>query len=572
MFPRRLQDVSSFTWQDSTLITSADNALHFTTDFRTSLDAAFSIPLRSSVVSLEVSNFADGMLAGGTTTGSVQFWKPTAPRDPSKALIKEEKLFDSPVHVMEFNTYKSNLLAVGGAEVLILNLDEAFSKRSQAEFTFKPGGEAEEGSNIGEISSVSWNPKVSHILAAASKNGVAQVWDLRKTTTLFNIFDPNYMNKCSSASLVWNPENPLQFIMGYNYDKSPVMQIWDLRNQEMPIKEFRHAHEAGITTAVWNSHDTDLLISFDGNGKGVLWNFRNSEAMLTIAHDLSAPIVSARWVPKDYGTYSVLTSDGTLEIRSVYDIGLSHADEVITENSHEPRGMQPKQGYSVNHVPSWLYPKTCLGFSFGNTLVSYREGDKNLSFTRVPGPETSLTQLIKTAAQQTVDKQWEALAGSLTALAGQGEGEKLELDLILAKTQEDGVDRTLALLGLDKKTIMADTEQYTGKKRETTERRKAAPQESKPAADFIFASCSTSAAEDFFNKTSSGPTKDPSPKVAASAPKSKPDFKHVLTETISKNTNWKEGGEKLIKENLITRNFQCAIDCALMAGRTVTPT
>jgi hypothetical protein len=43
----------------------------------------------------------------------------------------------------------------------------------------------------------------------------------------------------------------------------------------------------------------------------------------------------------------------------------------------------------------------------------------------------------------------------------------------------------------------------------------------------------------------------------------------MLTETISKNTNWKEGGEKLIKENLITRNFQCAIDCALMAGRTV---
>ena len=568
MFPRRFQDISSFTWHDNTLITSSASGLQFVSDFRTSQDPAFTLPLRGSVVSLEVSGFAEGMLAGGTQAGSVQFWKPTAPRDAAKALLKEEKLFDSAVHVLEFNAYKSNLLAVGGSEVLILNLDEAFAKRSQAEFTFKPGGDSEEGSNIGEISSLSWNPKVSHILAAASTNGVAQVWDLRKTSTLFNIFDPNYMNKCTSASLAWNPENPLQFIMAYNYDKSPVMQIWDLRNQEMPIKEFRHAHEAGITTTAWNPHDTDLLISFDAHGKGVVWNFRNSEPILTINHDLSAPIVSARWIPNQYGSYSVLTSDGTLEIRSIYDVGVSNADEVVTEDSREPRGVQPKQGYSVNHVPKWLYPKTCLSFNFGNTMVYCREGDKNLHFVKIPSPETTLGQLVKTAAQQAAEKQWEALAGSVASLTSQNPVDKLELDLILTKTQEDGVDRALALLGLDKKTIMVETEQFTGKKRETTERRKAAPQESKPA-DFIFASCSTSAAEDFFNKTSIGPSKDSTPKLAATAPKAKPDFKQMLTETISKNTNWKEGGEKLIKENLITRNFQCAIDCALMAGRTV---
>lgn len=570
MFPQRFQDISSFTWQDDTLITSSASGLQFVPDFRTSQDPAFTLPLRSSVVSLEVSGFAEGMLVGGTTTGAVQFWKPAAARDPARALLKEEKLFDTPVRVMEFNGFKSNLLAVGGSEVLILNLDEAFSKRSQAEFTFRPGGESDE-SNLGEISSLSWNPKISYILAAASANGMAQLWDLRTNSTIFSIYDPNYMDKCTSTSLVWNLENPVQFIMGYNYDKSPVLQVWDLRYANTPIQEFRHAHEAGITAAAWCPHDTGLLVSFDVHGKGVLWNFIKSEPILTTTHDLSAPIVSARWVPNQYGSYSVLTSDGTLEIRSIYDIGVSHADEVVTEDSREPRGVQPKQGYSVSHVPNWLYPKTCLSLSFGNVMVCCRDGDKSLSLVKVPTPETTLGQLVKTAAQQAVDKQWASLAGSIANLTAQNPADKLELDLILTKTQEDGVDSALALLGLDKKTLMVETEQYTGKKRETTERRKVVPQESKPT-DFIFASCSTSAAEDFFNKARVGPAKDPTPKQAATAPKAKPDFKQTLTETISKNTNWKEGGEKLLKENLITRNLQCAIDCALIAGRTVTST
>ena len=43
----------------------------------------------------------------------------------------------------------------------------------------------------------------------------------------------------------------------------------------------------------------------------------------------------------------------------------------------------------------------------------------------------------------------------------------------------------------------------------------------------------------------------------------------MITETVSRNANWDEGGEKLIKENLIINDLECAIDCALMCGRTV---
>lgn len=39
---------------------------------------------------------------------------------------------------------------------------------------------------------------------------------------------------------------------------------------------------------------------------------------------------------------------------------------------------------------------------------------------------------------------------------------------------------------------------------------------------------------------------------------------------VSKSTNWQEGPEKIIRENLLTGNLQTAIDCCFQCGRTVT--
>ena len=40
-------------------------------------------------------------------------------------------------------------------------------------------------------------------------------------------------------------------------------------------------------------------------------------------------------------------------------------------------------------------------------------------------------------------------------------------------------------------------------------------------------------------------------------------------EQISRNTNWNEGIEKIIKQNLLIGNLEGAVECALKAGRTV---
>lgn len=42
----------------------------------------------------------------------------------------------------------------------------------------------------------------------------------------------------------------------------------------------------------------------------------------------------------------------------------------------------------------------------------------------------------------------------------------------------------------------------------------------------------------------------------------------MITETISKNTNWDEGVERIIKRNLLVGNLDYAAEVALKAGRT----
>jgi protein transport protein SEC31 len=40
-----------------------------------------------------------------------------------------------------------------------------------------------------------------------------------------------------------------------------------------------------------------------------------------------------------------------------------------------------------------------------------------------------------------------------------------------------------------------------------------------------------------------------------------------MTESVSKNTNWNTGIEKIIKKNIMVGNYLGAIDCAMKCGR-----
>jgi protein transport protein SEC31 len=65
----------------------------------------------------------------------------------------------------------------------------------------------------------------------------------------------------------------------------------------------------------------------------------------------------------------------------------------------------------------------------------------------------------------------------------------------------------------------------------------------------------------------------------AEAAKEKPSRENRLSsvdnlgmiERISRNINWNEGVEKMIKENILIGNLEGAVECCLKCGRSVIP-
>ncbi len=79
------------------------------------------------------------------------------------------------------------------------------------------------------------------------------------------------------------------------------------------------------------------------------------------------------------------------------------------------------------------------------------------------------------------------------------------------------------------------------------------------------ASLSKEEAEGFFSNLVDPEPQDPTPTRKASIPHEA----GMAMEQISRNTNWNEGVEKLVKQNMLVGNLPGAIDCCLRCGRSV---
>lgn len=142
------------------------------------------------------------------------------------------------ISTLQFNRHKKNLLATGGSEVLIHDINNIKQPN-----VFKPGNpNYHEGS---QVCSVAWNVTVPHILASTSTNGKIVVWDLKKNQAVFNMTDPSVKSAMAGGNeffdyyggegqpggsaeqtqtrkivLAWNPEQPTQFLVATDDDQA----------------------------------------------------------------------------------------------------------------------------------------------------------------------------------------------------------------------------------------------------------------------------------------------------------------------------------------------------------------
>ncbi|XP_061573558.1 protein transport protein Sec31A-like, partial [Cololabis saira] len=89
-----------------------------------------------------------------------------------------------------------------------------------------------------DISCISWNRQVQHILASASPGGRASVFDLRKNDLIIKVSD--HSNRMHCSGLAWNPDVATQLVLASEDDRLPVIQMWDLRFATSPLKVLEH--------------------------------------------------------------------------------------------------------------------------------------------------------------------------------------------------------------------------------------------------------------------------------------------------------------------------------------------
>lgn len=522
MFSVHLATKGCMAWDDNLLALGSDTlSLHLLQT--SSFTQIQSLTPRSGITCLEWSKTPEVILASGSNNGSISFWKKShLLSDPSKSLIKEDKILDNvPITNLQFCPSKPNLLAVGASDLFIYNLEVGLTKQDQSKYVFKLGKNQMEGKRL---TSIAWNPQVQYILAAASQNCAASVWDLRGNQTLFTVHDSTYLNKSYCSGIAWNPDIPTQFIMAYDDLENPNLQIWDLRKHEQPVKELKNNHKAGVTALSWCPYDSSIFASCDRSGYTSFWNFKQGQVFNKIDHELDSPPKSLKWVPKSHGLIAVGGEDGKIELRNLYT-------PAVSKNSG-PRVMEgedncPCKKPDFVFTPNWLSKKSSVAIGYNSKISTFNSSSNKITFAAAPNANSHIKSKVEKAHKLFLEGKFKELSSSF---AEHCDAEmKLQWEIISSKFSGNK-SNILSLLGFDKASIDKATEKHTGKKRGHHEEAPTGHKESFQDT-FSFVELSGKDAEDFFNKAGA---KNEEVKQQVEIRKSEPEFMQTISETISK--------------------------------------
>jgi hypothetical protein len=130
---------------------------------------------------------------------------------------------------------------------------------------------------------------------------------------------------------------------------------------------------------------------------------------------------------------------------------------------------------------------------------------------------------------------------------------------------------------LDTKKVAFETERFLGKQSAPKQQETSNQPRNQPAMAVNpyqdLTPCNNDDAADFFSKLGTVEEPKPEPTIERRAQKpteeiqAAPTGQVLLSETVSKNANWDEGPESMIKRNIMFGNLEYAAEVALKCGR-----
>uniref|UniRef100_A0A7N8Y550 Protein transport protein Sec31A n=1 Tax=Mastacembelus armatus TaxID=205130 RepID=A0A7N8Y550_9TELE len=330
-----------------------------------------SLPITNRLHSIVWVNFgmgADGTggrLVGGSENGTLTVYSPEAIMSSGPdAVVGQSDKHTGPVRALDFNPFQVNLYLLGSDH--------------ESQFDSFP---------TEDISVVSWNRQVQHILASANPSGKAVVWDLRKNEPIIKISD--HSNRMHCSGMLWHPDVATQLVLASEDDRMPVIQMWDLRFATSPLKVLEN-HTRGILSISWSQADSELLLSSAKDNRILCWNPNTGEVIYELP-TTNQWCFDVQWCPRNPALLSTASFDGRITVYSVMGGSLkaqqqSTADKISSSfDAMDPFGtgqvlppLQIPQPTAQDTIvpplkkpPKWIRRPVGASFAFGGKLITF---------------------------------------------------------------------------------------------------------------------------------------------------------------------------------------------------------
>ncbi|XP_061589865.1 protein transport protein Sec31A isoform X2 [Cololabis saira] len=409
---------------------------------------------------------ASGVLIAGGENGNVILYDPAKiMAGESDVVIAESNKHTGPVRALDVNPFQTNLVASGGneSEIYIWDLNNFGSPMT-------PGPKTQP---LEDISCISWNRQVQHILASASPGGRASVFDLRKNDLIIKVSD--HSNRMHCSGLAWNPDVATQLVLASEDDRLPVIQMWDLRFATSPLKVLEH-HARGVLAIAWSVADPELLLSCGKDSKILCWNPNTAEVLYELPTS-SQWCFDIQWCPRNPAVLSAAGFDGHIDIYSIMG-GSSqaqsqrHADQICNSfGNMDPFGTgqtlpplqlpqtadTPVAVAPLKKPPKWIRRPVGASFAFGGKLLS-------LENTQPQQPSSHIVRISQVVTETAFLERSEKLQATLSSSgfvdfcqekidATVNEFEKTVWSFLKVNFESDVRSKYLELLGYDKEEL-----------------------------------------------------------------------------------------------------------------------
>ncbi|KAG8552063.1 hypothetical protein GDO81_004398 [Engystomops pustulosus] len=508
-----------------------------------------------------------GVIVGGGDNGEITLYSAsqilTSGKEP---VITKNGKHTGPVRALDLNPFQNNLLASGAndSEVFIWDLNN-FS------VPMTPGAKSQP---VEDVSAVSWNQQVQHILSSAHPSGKAVVWDLRKNEPVIKVSD--HSNRMHLSGMLWHPEIATQLVLSSEDDRLPVVQVWDLRFASSPLKVLEN-HTRGILSISWSKDDPELLLSSSKDHRILCWNPCTSEVVyeLPVRNQWCFDV---QWCPRNPSVFSAASFDGWVSVYSVMGGSLeaqqrSQAERISSSfNNLDPFGtgqplpplQVPQQATQTTVIPPlkkpprWIRRPIGVSFAFGGKLVTFDCPKATLQQTQDPTPRQVYISQVTTEKEflmRSSELQTALLSGNLLGFcqskvqSSSHAFDKSIWNFLKVNFEQDTREKILKLLGynkeeLDKKISIALGDNWHNK---------CSPSEGEDLVQSI-QSVSSQASSSFTGQTASSSS---SMEFFNLAPQETAKFDIPVTSDI----------DGLISQALLLGNFEAAVDLCLKDGR-----